>query len=281
MLDRRVFILGSCFAAHAFLYGVARAQSRQFICGTVDRPPPEDTQLQLDQFSAEAGIDRAALEGVVQEFELTPYGTAYLPHRWRRGDGLTPNTGLITLGIHFLDGPEASRATVRRAASAWLAGDLSRRMAFRFDVPRPQAQITITFNTIQNSSVVGRESAKYTQTHATMRLADLEDHIVQHEFGHALGLQHEHQHPGGGIRWSRARVVADMAKQDWTEEMVQRNIFDRYSARYACVGDRKFNPDSIMLYPIPSDWTENRFSSGVNTAISERDLKCVAGLYRV
>jgi hypothetical protein len=280
--SRRAFVLGgACCAAHAFSGELASAQGRPFVCGTVDRSPGGDSAMQIRRYSAEAGVDRAAVQKAVEEFKLTPYGAARLSDRWRRGDGLTPNSGVITLGIHFLDGPEASRATVRRAASAWLAGDLGKRMAFRFDVPRQLCQIAITFNTIRNASIVGRESAKYAQTHATMDLADLDDYVIQHEFGHAIGLQHEHQHPGAGIRWNRANVIADMARQGWTRTMVKQNIFDRLSRHYACVGDPGFDPESIMLYPIPSHWTENGFSSGENVSISKRDRRCIEGLYRV
>ena len=76
-----------------------------------------------------------------------------------------------------------------------------------------------------------------------MNLADLIDHIIQHEFGHAIGLQHEHQHPSIGIQWNKKVVIADMAKQGWTQEMVEHNIFDRYATNYACVGDPAFNPN--------------------------------------
>ena len=55
------------------------------------------------------------------------------------------------------------KAAVREAAASWLEGKLGALMAFRFDVLRDQAQITINFNTDENSSIVGRESAKYTQ----------------------------------------------------------------------------------------------------------------------
>ena len=35
--------------------------------------------------------------------------------------------------------------------------------------------------------------------------------VVLHEFGHALGLIHEHQNPKGGINWNRDAVIADLS----------------------------------------------------------------------
>lgn len=35
--------------------------------------------------------------------------------------------------------------------------------------------------------------------------------LVPHEFGHAVGLIHEHQNPEGGVPWSRDAVVADLS----------------------------------------------------------------------
>ena len=32
--------------------------------------------------------------------------------------------------------------------------------------------------------------------------------VVLHEFGHALGLIHEHQNPEGGIEWNEPAVKA-------------------------------------------------------------------------
>lgn len=285
MFSRREFIAGSCAALPSLISGRALAQTTLtepgFVCGTVDRGPGANTSLQIERYSADAGFDRALLEAAVRDFKLTPYGTANFAHRWRRSDGLTPNSGVITLGINFLNGSVTQQAMVRNAAASWLAGEFGTRMAFRFGVPRNQAQITINFNNSgNNSSIVGRESAQYAQNHDTMNLSDLVDHVIQHEFGHAVGLQHEHQHPGAGIQWNKSIVIADMARQGWTQDMVEQNIFARYSADYKCVGDPGLNPNSIMLYPIPPRWTLNGFSSGTNAAISGGDRRCIEGIYQ-
>jgi len=40
-----------------------------------------------------------------------------------------------------------------------------------------------------------------------------------------------------------------------------------------------FDPESIMLYPIPAHWTKNGFSSGLNTDLSPKDRKFIRQEY--
>lgn len=280
MFGRRGFLVAACCAAHCGTTSRATAQPGDWICGTVDKATSFDTPMALDRFSADAGFDKQVVDAAVRDFKLTPFGTARLQDRWRRGDGLTPNTGRITLGVHFLNGNEGQKALVRQAADQWLAGELGTLVQFRFDVPRASAQLTVNLLSDRNNSIVGRTSADYARVQATMNFVDIVDHIAMHEFGHALGLDHEHQNPGVAIQWNRAAVIADMAKQGWTPEMCEQNIFTRYGSEYACVGDPSFNKESIMLYPTPRSWTLDGFSSGTNADISERDRSCILGIYR-
>lgn len=280
MLNRRSFAALACCAFHAGAMSRAQAQSNDWICGTVDRTTGPDSPMALDTFSADAGFDRQLIDTAIREFNLTPFGTARLQDRWRRGDGLTPNTGVITIGVHFLNGDEGQKELVRQSARQWLSGALGSLVQFSFDVTRPRAQITINLQSDRNNSIVGRASADYAQSQATMNLFNMIDHIIMHEFGHALGLNHEHQNPAVAIRWNKPAVIAEMAKQGWTPEMCEQNIFTRFNSSYACVGDPGFNRNSIMLYPIPKSWTEDGFSSGTNASISAGDRSCMVGIYR-
>lgn len=112
-----------------------------------------------------------------------------------------------------------------------------------------------------------------------MHLAQTDERTVCHEFGHALGLRHEHANPSNPVVWNRAVVIADMARQGWTASMVEHNIFQKFGPEYACLGDPTFNPTSIMLYPIPRRWTQNNLEFGQNMRIGEGDFKCLHALY--
>src|SRR4051812_13176838 len=101
MLTRRDFegLLVATAAVSLIDPASVLAQKVGFICGTVD----------LEPRSAIRDMAGGPMTGTIVEyagrnFSITDYGTSYFPERWDRGHGLTPNTGVITLGIHFLDG---------------------------------------------------------------------------------------------------------------------------------------------------------------------------------
>jgi hypothetical protein len=90
---------------------------------------------------------------------------------------------------------------------------------------------------------------------------------------------HEHQSPAGGIRWNRQRVLEDLtgAERRWTPEQVQQNMFaplDRAETNFTA-----FDPASIMLYPIPPEWTEDGFTSVLNTNLSQLDRMFIREQY--
>ncbi|HKG84980.1 MAG TPA: hypothetical protein VKB16_17765, partial [Beijerinckiaceae bacterium] len=68
----------------------------------------------------------------------------------------------------------------------------------------------------------------------TMHLADTEDRPVLHEFGHVLGLRHEHHHPASGIVWNKPVVYRELRQQfGWSKAMVDSNIFERFTQDFS------------------------------------------------
>ena len=282
MITRRGILVsgGACAIALSLCPAWAQSDEAEWICATPD-PAPDDGAGAIELYSADdfdGGID--AYNAALIADGITPYGVANASHIWRKSDGMTPGTGKITLGVAFLDGSKAQHDIVATLASKWLAGALGRVIAFKFDVPQSQCQISITFNTQWNKSSVGRRSAAVARDRASMHLGQVVERTVTHEFGHALGLQHEHSSPNSPIQWNKPAVIADMAQQGWTAEMVENNIFAKFSAEYACIGDPDLNLRSVMMYPVKKTWTLNGISVGQNNKIDARDEKCLIGLYR-
>ncbi|MBD1846725.1 LysM peptidoglycan-binding domain-containing protein [Cyanobacteria bacterium FACHB-63] len=102
--------------------------------------------------------------------------------------------------------------------------------------------------------------------------------VVLHEFGHALGCIHEHQHSEAGIPWNRDAVYRYyMEKNNWSREQVDINLFTHYSKDITQFSH--FDTESIMLYAVPKELTTNGFEVGWNRYLSETDKAFMSAVY--
>jgi hypothetical protein len=101
---------------------------------------------------------------------------------------------------------------------------------------------------------------------------------VLHEFGHALGLLHEHSSPIAGIPWNKEAVYADLkATQGWDKDMVDAQLFEQMSLSYT--NGTSYDNKSIMHYPILAKWTTNGYSVSWNNVLSQGDKDLISALY--
>lgn len=102
--------------------------------------------------------------------------------------------------------------------------------------------------------------------------------IILHEFGHVLGLLHEHFSPLAGISWNKESVYEDLEKSvGWNRTEVDDNIFKEYKISYT--NGTLYDKNSIMEYPISSNWTTDGYSVSWNTELSEGDKALISILY--
>jgi serralysin len=215
---------------------------------------------------------------------LPPSDQALLAHR--RAALLTNSrweTG-SQISIRFLDGDPALQAKVKSVALEWTG---VANLDFVFLAQGP-ADIRISFAPGNGSwSYIGTvcreiEEPLTTMNYGWLTLASEEAEIrrvVLHEFGHAIGLIHEHQNPKGGIKWNEAAVIHDLSgpPNNWDAATIDANIFRHYSPTEVVATDVDSN--SIMMYPIPRAWTIGGFSAGLNNELSDEDKALVRSAY--
>ena len=190
-----------------------------------------------------------------------------------------------TLHVRFLDGDPRLHDRIARLARQWTA---HAHLRFVFD-NAPDATLRIAFERGASWSYVGTDALDPTlgPDDPTMNFGwftpatpnDELQRVVLHEFGHALGLIHEHQSPLSEIPWDYEAVYAFFAGPPnyWSAEQTERNIFHRYAHEQSNASH--FDPASIMLYPIPPEFTHGKLTVGWNRTLSNVDRAFISQLY--
>lgn len=120
-----------------------------------------------------------------------------------------------TLRVKFLDGDRAVQAKVEAITKKW---QTVANLTVRF-VTSGAAEIRVSFADAGFSwSTVGTDARTVPSSEPTMNYGWLTpdtstreyQRVVRHEFGHALGMFHEHQNPAaaGEIPWDKPKVYA-------------------------------------------------------------------------
>lgn len=186
----------------------------------------------------------------------------------------------------FLEGDPELRQRVQAVAKEWTGPDMANlTLAFGDD---PDADVRIAFQEGDGSwSYLGTMCQQIPVSEPTMNYGWLtpdspEDElrrVVLHEFGHAMGLIHEHQNPDKPISWNRAAVIKDLSRPPnrWDRATIENNIFKRYDP--ATVTTTVVDKNSIMMYPIPASWTTDGFSAGLNGELSTVDQEFIRVAY--
>lgn len=190
------------------------------------------------------------------------------------------------LRVRFLDTSELADRVLEIAADWTKHADLEFRLVRDGD-----AEIRVTFAGPGNSwSAVGTEallSECFPPDGPTMGLGEIRradssmrvERVVRHEFGHAIGLVHEHSSPAADLPWDTETVYTELAgpPNHWSKELVDRNVFRRYSRTTSNHSD--FDPASVMLYPVPTRWLRDRRTFAENIQLSPEDKAFAARLY--
>lgn len=188
------------------------------------------------------------------------------------------------LRVKFIDGIAEVKIKVESIAKEWEA---IANLQLDF-IASGASDIRISFAEKGFSwSSVGTDALTVGSTRATMNFGWLEPNtqlreyqrVVRHEFGHALGMIHEHQNPAaqGQIPWDKPKVYAHYAQQGWSTDDVDSNLFAVYSED--STNHTAFDRTSIMEYALPDALTIGSYAIGWNTEFSATDIEFMRRQY--
>jgi hypothetical protein len=177
-----------------------------------------------------------------------------------------------TLRVRFMGGNATQQDIVRQFAPEWTKhANLEVNFGNATD-----AEIRISFDGADGAwSYIGIDCKNIPVNEPTMNLGWQDEGVVLHEFGHAIGLIHEHQNPDGGIKWNRANVIRDLSgpPNNWDLATIEHNMFAAYAREQ--LNSTALDKKSIMLYAIPTRWTMDGFQSEPNEVLSEVDERFI------
>jgi len=237
----------------AILFAGYLASAQRIACTTIERHPKSNKSL-------------------LSRLDSVHRGLADNYYLWNNG---------ATIRVKFLSGSKRLQNKVRAAAMQW---QNHANIKFQFVTAGP-AEIRIRLGQGQghNSyigimSTIDPESESMNLDTTDFR-TDLQlQGTVLHEFGHALGLLHEHSSPVSGIQWNKPLIYKEYwARYGWDSATVDAQVFDIYRLSYT--NGTRYDQKSIMHYPIESWETLNGYTVPWNYHLSANDKQLIAALY--
>lgn len=209
-----------------------------------------------------------------------------------------------TLRVHFLDAAQYPAGRVEMVMA--VANEWTRYANLTFVVSAdPASELRVSFNPRGGCwSQIGTNALSILPPAPTINLSVFGAATVRpdyckyvlHEFGHAIGCIHEHATPIAGIQWNREVVYRDYEqKYGWDKKKVNFNVFavfEATSSNHTYVRDARptdttivadfsktFDPNSIMVYPIPKEHTKNGYFVEWRSELSDMDKAFIATIY--
>ena len=219
--------------------------------------------------------------------EMGPFGESSSDGGTMAAIGLNfwPKNQVLTISLIDTSSPkillDIRLDKIKRAVSAW---EKCCSIRFKFlSHNNSKALIRVTFNPNSGSwSYVGLYIKKVSSSNPTMNLGWIDEYqndddgTIKHEFGHVLGLCHEHQHPKTKIKWNKNVIYNYYQKHfGWDKKMVDENILHRYT--FDQVVGTAYDTKSIMHYDFAAVIAGKEYHR--NNKLSLLDKKFIKEIY--
>lgn len=195
---------------------------------------------------------------------------------------ILPNERL-QIGVSFLPSGTGSLPSAAETSRLLAIANRWGRVAHVEFVPVKIGNIRVRLtNSNVSVSAIGKGALKISRLNPTMELGLLrpldpneDEWIVFHEFGHALGLVHEHQNSSierPQVCWRIDKVTEAIGNGDVAQAFVAQFSGPAYTKR-------RYDPLSVMCYRAPSEWTCDGRGLPMNYKFSKIDEETMADLY--
>ena len=209
-----------------------------------------------------------------REFQLLLEMAAQTKKLWKPTEVLT---------VYFFGGQNSRTQRVLEYASIW-----SQHCGITFQATDKveDAKLRVAFQAPSSWSYIGTDALGVPRNEATINFGWLDDslpemdykQVVLHEFGHALGLIHEHQSPTANVQWNKPYVYWYFWQHHgWAKADVDRNLFQEFEK--TTIRASSLDKESIMGYYIPPIFTLNQQEFPQNYILSKMDESYIGKLY--
>ena len=256
--------------------------------------------------------DRVFLSRPCFSLSVHPEASADLTLAAFQTNAIWDSSRYPSLHVAFMDGTEHQKQWVEHIINTYMQPFMTD-IKFIWNVPLKDAHIRISFRKKgQAYSYIGTQALSIPRHRETMNLGWIDDDedydniafkntgiVVLHEFGHAIGMIHEHQNPmNNPIVWNKPKVYNDAKKLiGWGKQAVDTNIFMLYGSQELCkkattrtarnrfcsgtmTNGSSYDPTSMMHYFYPQSWMISG-GQGIqkNTTMSELDKDWIRRMY--
>lgn len=185
-----------------------------------------------------------------------------------------------TLNISLFDMPEKAKEYIKKNIMLWQPYT---NLKFNFiNTNDGDIRISCKEDGSGNWSEIGTQAKLKPLYEPTMHIdllqtADMLNHSIRHEFGHALGLLHEHQHPDNDIQWDKEKLYSESEKLGHTKQATDENFIHPIDPK--ATTKSAYDSKSVMHYKVLPEVTTNGIGVDFNEDISEGDKQFIALLY--